>query len=54
MILDRYKKENIYDRKTPAPLFNKQIKLSFVCDTRNEFQVLVHDTLKCIQIIHFK
>ena len=33
---DRYKKENIYNLKTSVPQSSKQMRLSFVCDTRNK------------------
>ena len=39
-LLDKYKKENIYNLKTPVPQFSKQIKLSFVCNTRCKTEVV--------------
>ena len=38
-LLDKYKKENIYNLRTPVPQFTKQIKLSFVCNTKNKTEV---------------
>ena len=35
-LLDRYKKDNIYNLKTPVPQFSKQMRLSSVCNTRNK------------------
>ena len=35
-LLNRYKKENIYNLKTLVPEFSKQMRLSFVCNTRNK------------------
>ena len=39
-LLEKYKKENIYNLKTPVPQFSKQIKLSFVCNTRSKTEAL--------------
>ena len=36
-LLDRHNKENIYNLKTPVPQFSKQMKLAFVCNTKNKF-----------------
>ena len=44
-LLDMYKKANIYNLKTPVPQFSKLIKLSFVCNSRNESIITAHNRI---------
>ena len=50
-LLEKYKRENIYNLKTPVPQFSKQMKLSFVCNTRSKTEALSNRRLDPSEVV---